>query len=317
MALSPQNLGRLAAATTVLLWASFIVVARASATHVLLPLDIAFLRIVGASLVLLPWAWWLMREQRQKGASVGSLWGLSPLPLRVTVQAGFFGGLMFALLVYIGFFFAPAAHASVLLPGSLPLWTTLLMWLFLSEHIGLHRALGLGLILVGDILVGGLSLLKAFDGGEVWRGDVLFMSASICWAAYSVTVRQFGLDAVRATMAIIAFAFVSFLPAYVLLVGLGLLPSHFAQASWTEILLQASFQGLGSVVISGISFTQMIRSFGPVKSTMITALVPGLSAFGAVVVLEEPLSWNLAAGLALVTCGILLGVRQVAAKTAT
>jgi hypothetical protein len=43
------------------------VVARASATHVLLPLDIAFLRIVGASLVLLPWAWWLMREQRQKG----------------------------------------------------------------------------------------------------------------------------------------------------------------------------------------------------------------------------------------------------------
>jgi drug/metabolite transporter (DMT)-like permease len=248
---------------------------------------------------------------------VGSLWGLSPLPLRVTVQAGFFGGLMFALLVYIGFFFAPAAHASVLLPGSLPLWTTLLMWLFLSEHIGLHRALGLGLILVGDILVGGLSLLKAFDGGEVWRGDMLFMSASICWAAYSVTVRQFGLDAVRATMAIIAFAFVSFLPAYVLLVGLGLLPTHFEQASWTEILLQASFQGLGSVVISGISFTQMIRSFGPVKSTMITALVPGLSAFGAVVVLGEPLSWNLAAGLALVTCGILLGVRQVAAKAAT
>jgi len=314
MHLTPQTIGRLAALTTVLLWASFIVVARASASHVLLPLDIAFLRIVGASLVLLPWAWLLMRVPRQQGQAVGSLGGLSPLPLRVTVQAGFFGGLMFALLVYMGFFFAPAAHASVLLPGSLPLWTTLLMWVFLGEHIGLHRALGLGLILLGDMLVGGLSLLKAFEGGEVWRGDVLFMSASICWAAYSVTVRKFGLDAVLATMAIIAFAFVSFVPLFVLMVSLGVLSSHLTEASWTEILLQASFQGVGSVVISGISFTQMIRSFGPVKSTMITALVPGLSAFGAVVVLGEPLSWNLAAGLVLVTCGILLGVRQAAVK---
>ena len=72
------------------------------------------------------------------------------------------------------------------------------------------------------------------------------------------------------------------------------------------------FQGVGSVVISGITFTQMIRYFGPVRSTMITALVPGLSALGAVVFLGEPLFWNLSAGLALVTLGILFGVRAAA-----
>jgi drug/metabolite transporter (DMT)-like permease len=93
------------------------------------------------------------------------------------------------------------------------------------------------------------------------------------------------------------------------------LPSHLAQASWAEIAFQAAFQGVGSVVISGITFTQMIRSFGPVKSTMITALVPGLSAMGAVIFLGEPLSWNLWAGLALVTCGILFGVRQAMVKS--
>jgi drug/metabolite transporter (DMT)-like permease len=87
-----------------------------------------------------------------------------------------------------------------------------------------------------------------------------------------------------------------------------------SQASWSEIVFQAVFQGVGSVVISGITFTQMIRSFGPVKSTMITALVPGLSALGAVVFLGEPLSWNLWVGLALVTGGILFGVRQAMAK---
>jgi drug/metabolite transporter (DMT)-like permease len=315
MALSSQNVGRLSALVTVLLWTSFIIVGRASSSHVLLPLDIACSRILGASMVLLPWAWWMMREQRQRGEAVGSLFGLSPLPLRQTVQAGVLGGLMFALLAYAGFFFAPAAHASILMPGSLPLWTTLLMWLFLREQIGVNRAIGLGFILMGDVLVGGASLFKAFEGGDVWMGDLMFVCASISWAAYSVTVRKFGLDAARATMAITAFALVSFVPLFTLLVQLNMLPSHFSQASWSEILLQVAFQGVGSVAISGISFTQMIRSFGPVKSTMITALVPGLSALGAVIILGEPMSWNLMLGLALVTCGILFGVRQALVKS--
>jgi drug/metabolite transporter (DMT)-like permease len=69
------------------------------------------------------------------------------------------------------------------------------------------------------------------------------------------------------------------------------------------------------VVISGITFTQMIRFYGPVKSTMITAVVPGLSALGAVIILGEPMSWNLLVGLVLVTCGILFGVRQAMVKT--
>ena len=64
------------------------------------------------------------------------------------------------------------------------------------------------------------------------------------------------------------------------------------------------------MVISGITFNLMIRHYGPVRSTMITALVPGLSALGAVALLNEPLTLNLIAGLALVTGGIMLGVRQ-------
>jgi drug/metabolite transporter (DMT)-like permease len=315
MAFSQLSIGRLAAVVTVLIWTSFIIVARASASHVLLPLDIACARILGASSVLLPWAWWLMREARQRGEKVGSLFGLSPLPLHITVKAGMVGGFLYAVLAYIGFFYAPAGHASVLMPGSLPLWTSLLMWLFLREQIGMNRAIGLGMIVCGDILVGGVSLLKAFEGGEVWIGDILFMTAAFCWSAYSVMVRHYGLDAVRATMAITAFALVSFVPAYALLVNLNVLPSHMAQAAWSEIVFQAVFQGVGSVVISGITFTQMIRTFGPIKSTMITALVPGLSALGAVVFLGEPLSWNLWAGLALVTCGILFGVRQAVVKS--
>jgi drug/metabolite transporter (DMT)-like permease len=230
--------------------------------------------------------------------------------LRQTAQTGFLGGLLFAILAYTGFFYAPASHASVLMPGSLPLWTTLLAWLFLREKVASTRAVGLGFIVMGDVLVGGASLLMAFDGGEVWKGDLLFMIAAMCWASYSVLVRSQGFDAVRATMAITAFAFVFFVPLFALLVSLQILPTQLHQAPWSEILFQVVFQGVGSVVISGITFTHMVRSYGPVRSTMITALVPGLSALGAVWFLGEPMHWNLLAGLALVTGGILLGVRQ-------
>ena len=315
MQFSARTVGLASAAVTVLIWTSFIVIARASASHTLLPLDIALMRILGASCVLLPWAWWQMRPQRVRGERVGSLLGLSPLPLRTTVLAGFFGGLLYAVLAYAGFFFAPAAHASVLMPGSLPLWTTLLAMVFLHEKVPAARALGLACIMLGDLLVGGASLLRALEGGDVWKGDLLFMSAASCWAAYTVIARRLALDAVRATMAITALAFVGFVPLFALATALGWWPTHISQAAWGELLFQAAFQGGGSVVISGITFTQMVRHFGPVRSTMITALVPGLSALGAVALLGEPMHWNLLAGLALVTGGILLGVLVKPAAT--
>lgn len=306
--LSPQAVGIAAAIVTVIIWTSFIVIARASAQGTLLPLDIALARIVGASLVLLPWGAWLVKSGRLRG------WlGLSPLSFRITAGTGLFGGLLYAMLAYSGFFYAPAAHASVLMPGSLPLWTTLLAALILRERITPARAAGLTLIVAGDLLVGGSSLLQAFSGGEVWKGDLLFMAAALCWATYSVLARRHGLEAVKATIAITVFAFVSYVPLYSLLAASGAVASRLGQAPAGEIAFQVLFQGVGSVVISGITFTQMIRHFGPVRSTMITALVPGLSALGAVLFLGEPLYWNLLAGLALVTAGILFGVRAASA----
>lgn len=308
MHFSSRTVGVAAAVVTVAIWTAFIIIGRASAGHTLLPFDIALLRILGASAVLLPWGWWLTRGQR--GSASVSLAGFSPLPLRHTVQAGCFGGLLYAVLCYAGFFYAPAAHASVLMPGSLPLWTTLLAAAILHERITPARAMGLGCILVGDVLVGGAGLRQALQGGEVWKGDLIFMAAAFCWSMYSVLARKLAIDAVRATIAVTAFACVVYVPLFAVLAGTGVLPTRLGVAPPGEIVFQALFQGVGSVAVSGITFMVMVRAFGPVRSTMLTALVPGLSALGAVVWLGEPLGWNLLAGLALVTAGILFGVRS-------
>ncbi len=308
--LPPQTVGLLAAVITVSIWSAFIVIARASASRHLLPLDIAWARMVGASVVLLPWGWWLSQRAKARGEALGSLGGLSPLPWHITWRLGLFGGLGYAMLAYNGFFFAPAAHGSVLMPGFLPVWTSLLALLLLGERLHGNRLMGLALIISGGMLVGGSSLLHAFDGGTVWVGDVLFLCASFCWSTYSVMSRRLNLQAIPATIAITCFAFFSFVPLYTVLAWLQVLPSHLFTAPVSEVLWQALFQGGGSVVISGITFTQMIRHYGPVRSTMITSLVPGLSALGAVVILGEPLGWHLLLGLSLVTFGILFGVRK-------
>lgn len=311
MRFSPRTIGLLAAVVTVTIWTGFIIIARASAQRTLTPFDIALLRIVGASLVLLPWGWWMVRRRHAALgalAPASSLAGISPLPLRTTALLGSFGGLLYALLAYSGFFHAPATHAAVLMPGSLPLSTALLAAWLLRDHITPLRAAGLALIVAGDLLVGGRSLLAAFSGGDVWKGDLLFMLAASSWATYSVLARRHAVDAVQATIAITAFACMVYLPSYALLVWLGAVTSHLVQAPWSEIAFQMLFQGGGSVVVSGIGFTRMIQHYGPVRSTMITALVPGLSAIGAVVFLDEPMHWNLVAGLLLVTAGILVGV---------
>jgi drug/metabolite transporter (DMT)-like permease len=312
--LPPQTIGLLAAVITVSIWSAFIVIARASASGHLLPLDIAWARIMGASIVLLPWAWWLSRQTPERPS--GSFGGLSPLPFRTTVIVGLFGGLSYSMFAYSGFFFAPAAHGSVLMPGFLPVWTSLLALALLGERLHGNRLMGLALIISGGMLVGGSSMLHAFDGGSLWLGDVLFLCASFCWSTYSVLSRRFNLQAIPATIAITCFAFFSFVPLYTLLAWLQVVPSHLFTAPVAEVLWQALFQGGGSVVISGITFTQMIRHYGPVRSTMITSLVPGLSALGAVVFLGEPLGWHLLLGLSLVTGGILFGVQKAPAVLA-
>ncbi len=312
-ALSPKAVGVIAAVVTVTIWTSFIVIARASADParggVLNPFDIVYARLLGAGAILLPWGWWLVRRDRRTQPWAGSVLGLSPLPLRQTLITGLFGGMLYAMLAYSGFVYAPAAHASVLMPGSLPLWTALLAVLILGDRITPTRALGLALIVGGDLLVGGRSLLHALDGSGIWRGDVLFILASMAWSTYSVLARRFALDAVRATIAITVLSFVIYVPVYTLLLWLRLVPGQALVAPWNDMAFQMAFQGVGSVVVSGIGFTKMIQHFGPVRSTMITALVPGLSAVSAAIFLGEPLVWNLWAGLALVTCGIVFGVR--------
>ncbi len=305
-------------------------IGRASAKMTLTPLDMVFCRMIGAALVVFPWGVFLVSRMKKHDLSFPrmrestglvkpySLFGLSPLPLRQTLMLGVFGGLLFSPFAYTAFTYAPAAHGAVLMPGTLPLSTALFAMLILGERFTQQRALGLVLIACGGLLVGGASLLKAFDGGNVWKGDVLFVCASSTWAMYSVLARKYKVDPVQATIAFTVFAVLCFVPLYALLVYLQALPfglvSHLVDAPRSEIIMQMLMQGVGSGIVGNIGFTMMLKHFGPVRTTMMTALVPSLAALSAVFFLGEPLYWNLIAGLLLALFGVALGVLSSAKK---
>ena len=321
--LTAKWIGITAAVVTIFIWTAFVVIGRASATMELTPLDLVFCRMLGAGLVALPWGIFLVHRMRKipleaTTSKPYSLFGLSPLPLRQTLILGIFGGLFFSPLAYSAFTLAPAAHGAVLMPGTLPLSTALLALLILGERFTRQRALGLMLIASGGLLVGGLSLLQAFEGGNVWIGDLLFVSASSTWAMYSVLARHYQVDPVQATLAFTAFAVLCYVPLYGTLAYLQALPfglvSHLTDAPHSEIALQMLMQGVGSGIVGNIGFTMMLKTFGPVRTTMMTALVPSLAALSAVFFLGEPLFWNLIAGLALALAGVILGITSEAKK---
>jgi drug/metabolite transporter (DMT)-like permease len=129
---------------------------------------------------------------------------------------------------------------------------------------------------------------------------------------YSVLARKYKVDPVQATIAFTVFAVLCFVPLYGLLAYAHALPfglvSHLADAPRNEIAMQMLLQGVGSGIVGNIGFTMMLKTFGPVKTTMMTALVPSLAALSAVFFLGEPLYWNLIAGLILALTGVTLGV---------
>lgn len=292
------------AIAVLLIWTSFILIARLSAKGHLNPLDIAFLRFAFSGLIVLP----ILVVQRQRlfsqlGSNPRQAWRRAAV-LATTAGVGY------CSLAYSGFFFAPVAHAAVLLPGSLPLYTAVFAALLTGERFRRARLAGLAAIVAGDLLIGGTSLLHALAGDDTaWKGDLLFLGAAMTWALYSVLCRRWKLDAVPATCAIAVGCLVSYVPLFALGAALGLVPTRLPDAPWSEILFQAVYQGGLAMFVAGVAFTQAVKTFGPVRTTMVTALVPVLATLLAVPLLGEPITATAAIGLACVTAGLLIGLR--------
>jgi len=278
-------IGLAAGAVVVAIWTAFLLVSRAGVLGPLLPTDIAGLRMSVAFVAAAPIAWRF------------GLAGLRPHQAALLTATA---GLGFPLLAYWGFAFAPAAHASIMMTSTLPLWTALLGWLFSGEPLHGRRLSSLALIIAGiAALASGLE--EAPPGS--WRGDLLFAAASFSWAIFTIAARAWKVPPLAAAGVVGVGAGLTYLP-----VWLFLLPKGIAATPWPELVFQGVYHGLLAFLLAFVAYTRCLAALGPGPTTMLTAIVPGLGAVLAVPILGEPLTLAAIAGLVLVTTGMFATV---------
>ncbi len=289
--LTPRDvwIGLACAVLVVIAWSGFIVLSRAGALGVLMPTDLVALRFGVAALVMLPVFFW-------KGRGFGGLRVPQVLALASTA------GLGFAFFAMLGFSLAPAAHGSVLMPGTLPFFAAITCWFILKESPSLRKLIGLGIIAVG-VLALALGSFTTDPTGTTWLGDLSFLAGSASWAVYLALTRRWRVSPLDGTVAIALGAAAMYLPVYWLF-----LPGALMDAPWSQWVIHGGYQGLVSVVLNTLLYTRMVATFGPTVSTMITALVPGVAAVAAVPLLGEPLTTAALVGLVAVTVGMVVGV---------
>ena len=283
-----QLQGYLAAGATLVVWTSFVLVSRLGGKSELTPYDILALRLITASLILLPLSASLLRNGQWRD---GRLWALAMT-----------GGLLYGLLVYSGFKLAPAAHGGILLSGLQPFLITAIVWLMFGMRPSRIRSLGLASIATGMIC----AAVPYFShpSAAILIGDGLLLASSIAWAFYSVLAKHWGYSAWTLTRAVALGSAVVYLPLYAML-----LPKALDAAPISMLLMQGLFQGIGATILAMIFFLRAVERLGSERTAAFLALVPVTAGVLAVPLLGEPLTLWLMAALVFVSLGAYIASR--------
>lgn len=282
-------IGTLCALLSVLMFSNFTLVSRLGFSSSLTLPDLAALRFGIGGVLLSP---------------VLFRYGLAGVRRRDAAALAFFGGLGFALAAYAGFSLAPAAHGAVLLHGTLPLFTYVL--LAVSAQPGpRYRSLGIAVIAIGIALMAYDSVV----GTSVRQlaGDGFLLLASLLWSSYGVFARRLGLPPAQGAAIVAGFSLCGFLPVYAFLPGKALLA-----VGVHELLLQAVVQGVLIGAVSIFVYTRAVAALGPARTALFTAAVPCVTTLAAMPLLSEFPSVVGAAGVAVVTLGMVLAMRHAA-----
>jgi len=279
------------AAVVVTFWAGFVLVSRLGGTSDLSPFDITALRFGTAALLLAP-AW--------------MFWRRVPLFTPQMLVLALVGGLGYSLSVYGGFRYAPAAHGALLVSGLLPFGVAFMVWRLLGEVPQPSMRRALWLIAAGvACLAMDIAGREDLPGATTLLGDALLVCASLCWALYTVLIRRWGYGPWETTIGVALLASLLYLPVYALL-----WPDAILRANPEGVLLQALYQGVIVVIVAMVLYMQAMQRLGPARLGAMMALVPALAGIGVSLLLDEPLTAWLVAGLLLTSTGAWSGVRR-------
>lgn len=292
----PAVQGAVFGVASVIVWGAYLALARKGVAAGLRPQDFVLLRYGTAGLIMLPW---LVRHGLRDLAGIGWARGVA-----LTLGAG---PLFFALGVG-GYVFAPLAHGAVIQPSTATVCTMFAAWALFSERPPVSRFIGVAVIVTGLVLIATGKSGTPMPGA--WRGDLMFMAAGLCWMGYTLLLRHWRIDGLRATAAVSVIAALVVIPGFVLFDSFGRL----AEVPLPTLLLQILVQGVLAGVLAMIAYGKTVQYLGAAKAALFPAIVPaaaliiGLGVTGEVPSLAE---WI---GAALATAGLTVAMGVVGGR---
>lgn len=266
--------------------------ARAGALRGLSPEDIILARAVVAGLIMLPF---LIKWGLPKLAGIGWRRGLA---LLLT------GGPLFAFLQTGGYAFAPLAHGAVIAPSTVTILSTIGAVVLLGERLTRQHVVGGLTVIAGVVLVSWHGFAGSAVTNTTWIGDLMFVTSSLLWAVFTILMRKWRIDPLRATAVVAVLTAVIVVPGYLAHHGLFRLTTLPADA----LLAQGLAQGLVQGVITLLAYSKAIAILSVSRAVLFPAVVPAISILIGIPLVGEWPDATQIAGLALVTIGLLAAV---------
>ena len=272
------------------LWAGNSIIGRAVRFDVP-PLTLAFVRWLGASLILLPFAW---RPLKRDWPAIRAGW--KPVLLLGLLGVGAFNALLYSGLQYT------TATNALLLQAGIPAAVVAFDRLFFGERSPWIQNLGVLFAILGVSAVvfeGDFSRALNLHFGA---GDLLVLASIVVWALYTVFLR------LRPQIDPVSFVAATFLIGAVTMAPLALIEALSGQhIRWTALAIGSfAYVCVLPSIVAYFIFNWAAGVVGPARSGVAITLMPIFGAFLSAALLGEALHGYHFVGMVLIVLGIAL-----------
>ena len=224
-----------------------------------------------------------------------------PLEFRARWKTYLAIGAVNTTIPFIAYSFAalhiPAGYSAIA-NSTTPVWTALIMWLWFKEKLGIAKWIGIVFAFAGVLVLVGLQPLALTP--MVLAGIAAAIAAAGMYASASFLIKRYLTGEsgfAGATGMVWGAAMWLVLPG--LLSAPAVMPSTKA---WGAILALAVFSTAAGY---GLLF-HLIKTIGPQRASSVAFLFPAFAAFWGWLILSEPITFNMAAGMVIVLIGTAL-----------
>lgn len=279
-----------------LLWGGNFVIGRAVANEIS-PFTLAFYRWCTAFIVFLPIIWTSLKRD----------WPTIRQHLPIVFAMSLTGVASFNTLIYVALHHTTSINAS-LMNSTTPIFIYILSLIFLKERLSRLQIIGTTLSLLGVLFIISKGSFQSILEFSFNIGDLIVLIAIVCWAIYSILVKQFSnvLPGGSTFLVSIGMGILMLFPFYMYESLQPTIETTWSIASISAIL----YTGIFASIVAFICWNTGVIQLGANKAGIYLNFIPVFATIFAVTFIGESLELFQILGGILVILGVFLSTKS-------